>query len=344
VAEASAITEEKALALFGLAFPGQPAAVTGCKQGSINQIFRMETAEGRFALRVRYNESRFQYEKGVFKEVLGALLLSACEEKPRASLDGEIACCWERLAGRRSSEWTAFPCGAGIHHFDFTGEHYPGPWAVLEWTGDALGAGIDAASAFQLGQLVARIHKMKFQSAYGSLHEAHLGGVDILGVWKDEILRRNRNTGNIVAPSAVAAGKLERLCAASREAVQGAVLCHNDLHSLNVTQEGGALRLVDWDNAQIAPKELDFVKLAHWSRLGPDGRFVTDPGVFAGFCGGYKVAPEAVLTSPVFKLAEILWLFRVLEFALPLETPPVPPFWPPQRYAGLLRERFACKA
>ncbi len=338
---ASAITEEKALALFSAAFPGWPAAVTGYKKGSINQIFQVRSGESRFALRVRYNESRFQYEKGMFKEVLAALLLSASGKNPAASLDGEIARCWELLAGKRSSEWIAFPSGAGIFHFDFTGEHYPGPWAVLEWTGDALGAGIDAASALQLGQLVAQIHRMKFRNAYGSFHRAHAGGVDILSEWKDEILRRNRATGSIIAAEEVLAEKLERLCTGGREAAPEFVLCHNDLHCLNVTRAGGALRLVDWDNAQVAPKELDFVKLAHWSRLGPDGHFAPDAGLFASFCAGYGTVPETVLASPIFKLAEILWLFRVLEFAFGLEAPAAAPFWPPQRYATALRERLA---
>jgi Phosphotransferase enzyme family len=342
--DASGIAEETALALFGAAFPGQQAAVSGCIKGSINQIFRIETAEGQFALRVRYNESRFQYEKGVFKEVLAALLLPAREANPGAFLDAEIERCWRKLAGRCSGEWVAFPCGAGIFHFDFTGARYPGPWAVLEWTGDALGARFDTASAFHVGQLVSQIHRVRFQNGYGNLHHAHLGGVDIPRQWKDEIIRRNWNTGGAFASAEALARKLQRLCAASYEAAREFVLCHNDLHCLNVTQANGALRLVDWDNAQIAPKELDFVKPAHWSMLAADGHFAPDAGVFSSFCAGYGAAPEVILASPVFKLAELLWLFRVLEFAGGLEGPAAPPFWPAQRYAALLRERLAVAA
>ena len=135
--------------------------------------------------------------------------------------------------------------------------------------------------------------------------------------------------------------RLDGLGAASRAVNQDFVLCHNDLHCFNVTQKQGALYLVDWDNAQIAPKELDFVKLAHWSRLGADGRFEPDSAIFASFCAGYGVAAGATTSSPIFKLAELVWLFRVLEFALAMNGPPNPPFWPPQRYAALLRERLA---
>ena len=343
---ALAITEEKALALFGVACAGEtglpgPARVIGLKIGSINRIFHIEAGEKQFALRVRYNERRFQYEKGVFKEVLAALLFSAYARDTETGLDLELARSWDRIVGRRSDEWLPFPCGAGIFHFDFTGANYPGPWALLEWTGDALGAGMDAARARELGQLVAKLHRMRFRNAYATLERVHLGGVDILSEWKAEILRRNRDTGAAVASAEALRERLECLHAAGRQAGTDFVLCHNDLHCLNVTQAQGALRLVDWDNAQIAPRELDFVKLAHWSRLGLDGHFEPDPAIFASFCAGYGAAPGAVLSSPVFKLAELLWLFRVLEFASALEQPANPPFWPPRRYAALLRERLA---
>ncbi len=170
---------------------------------------------------------------------------------------------------------------------------------------------------------------------------AGAGGIDIFREWQEEVIRRNRNTGYIVAPEGGLRQRLDGLGAASRAVNQDFVLCHNDLHCFNVTQKQGALYLVDWDNAQIAPKELDFVKLAHWSRLGADGRFEPDSAIFASFCAGYGVAAGATTSSPIFKLAELVWLFRVLEFALAMNGPPNPPFWPLQRYAGLLRERLA---
>ena len=135
--------------------------------------------------------------------------------------------------------------------------------------------------------------------------------------------------------------KLDGIAEASRALNPEFVLCHNDLHCLNVTRKQGSLYLVDWDNAQIAPKELDFVKLAHWSRLGADGHFEPDSAIFASFCAGYGAAAGAVLASPIFKLAEFVWLFRVLEFASATPLPANPPFWAPRCYASLLRQRLA---
>jgi aminoglycoside phosphotransferase (APT) family kinase protein len=101
---------------------------------------------------------------------------------------------------------------------------------------------------------------------------------------------------------------------------------------------GQSMHILDWDNAQIAPRELDFVKIAHWSAIGKDGYFEPDPVIFSSFCVGYGVADHVIRNSAIFRLAEILWLFRVYEFAASL--PPVKPFWPASRYASLLMARL----
>jgi hypothetical protein len=343
---ASAITAEEALALFRRACAGRDelaenARVLGEKRGSINQIFHIEANGKQFALRLRYNERHFQYEKGVFKEVVAALLFSACDEGNVGGAGRELGDAWGRIAGSRSGALICFACGADIIYFDFTGSDYAGPWAVLEWTGEALGADFGPAHAFHLGQIVSNIHRLRFQHAYRTFQDIRPRGVDIFNEWQEEIVRRNNNTACIVGPEAALRRKLDGLAAESRALNPQFVLCHNDLHCLNVTQKQGSLYLVDWDNAQIAPKELDFVKFAHWSRLGADGHFEPDSAIFASFCAGYGAGAGAVLASPIFKLAEVVWLFRVLEFASVLNGPANPPFWAPRRYASLLRERLA---
>ena len=343
---ASAITGEEALALFRRACGGRAelaknARVLGEKRGSINQIFHIEADGKQFALRVRYNDRHFQYEN-VFKEVVAALFIGFCLRRRQLwrGWTRTWRClgqdCWQPLG--RSIRFT---CGADIIYFAFTGVDYAGPWAILEWTGEALGTDFAPADAFHLGQIVSNIHRLRFQYAYRTFRDIRPGGVDIFQEWQEEIVRRNSNTACVIAPEAALRRKLDGLAAASRALDPEFVLCHNDLHCLNVTHKQGSLYLVDWDNAQIAPKELDFVKLAHWSRLGAGGHFEPDSAIFASFCAGYGAAAGAVLASPIFKLAEVVWLFRVLEFAQVLNGPANPPFWAPRRYASLLRERLA---
>ncbi len=40
---------------------------------------------------------------------------------------------------------------------------------------------------------------MKFEHAYTNLHRLPYGGVDLLSEWREEILRRNQNTGRAIA-------------------------------------------------------------------------------------------------------------------------------------------------
>ncbi len=339
----TAIGPQEALDLFRTAMPAVAASggarIAAHIAGSVNRIFRVETSAASFALRVRHNEANFLYEKGLFKEVIAARLIQAFERDTPAECGAALARIWHSTVQTRSAGPVEFPPGANILYYDFTGSIHPAPWAVFQWCGDALGAGFDAAHAHALGRAVARMHRLKFDCAYASLDRA--GSRDILLEWTHEILRRNSATGSIVAGGPSLQRKLEALRRAS-EPVREFVFCHNDLHCLNVTASDRGLHIVDWDNAQIAPKELDFVKLAYWSKPGPSGRFQPDAGIFCAFCAGYGIEEDEIRSSPVFKLAEILWLFRVFEFTrkMPDNLDAKPPFWQASQYQDLLLQKL----
>ncbi len=274
----TAIGPQEALDLFHTAMPAVAAPggvrIAAHIAGSVNRIFRVETLAGSFALRVRHNEANFLYEKGLFKEVIAARLIQAFERDTPAECSAALAQIWHSIVQSRSAGPVEFPPGANILYYDFTGSIHPAPWAVFQWCGDALGAGFDAAHARALGRAVARMHRLKFDCAYASLDRAGLR--DILLEWTHEILRRNSATGSIVAGGADLQHKLEALCRAS-EPVREFVFCHNDLHCLNVTAPNGGLHIVDWDNAQIAPKrtrlrEIGALVEARSQRQVPAGR------------------------------------------------------------------------
>ena len=339
----TAIGPQAALNLFYIAMPhtGGPseARIAGQITGSVNRIFRIETRRGSFALRVRHSAANFLYEKGLFKEVIAARLMGAFERDALADCGAALARVLHSTVQTRSAGPMEFPPGAGILYYDFTGSVHPKPWAVFRWCGDALGAGFDAAQAAALGRAVSQIHQLKFAHAYGRLDRA--ASEDILSEWTHEILRRNRAAGRIVLEERDLHRKLDALRHGS-ERLREFVFCHNDLHCLNVTAAADGLHIVDWDNAQIAPKELDFVKLAHWSKLGAHGRFQPDAGIFSAFCAGYGIDADEIRASRVFKLAEILWLFRVFEFTrkMPDGLDAKPPFWPASKYLDLLLRKL----
>lgn len=310
--------------------------------GSINQVFHIEADGTEIALRIRRHEEGFQYEKGVFKEVAVARLLKS-RKGDQAGHDRALSEIWEQTRHCLSSEPIPFPAGAGILHYDFTNLAYSGPWAILEWVGDALNERFDTSHAHQLGATTASIHKLKFRHCYASLDCLGTGGVNPVEAWISEIVRRNSATGFTICEE----GHLYRRLRAIENEAEGQplafVLCHNDLQCTNITMRDGELHILDWDNAQIAPRELDFVKMANWSRIGGDGYFVPDASIFAAFCKGYGVPEGAISQSPLFRLAEILWLSRVYEFASRAPNPGAAkkPFWTALRYADLLRERLS---
>jgi hypothetical protein len=339
----SAIDAETALDLIAAYYspdktPRPGFRVIEQRLGLINQVFRISTGEEDLALRVRHNEQYFQYEKGVFKEVIVAQLLAALERDKHADLDKAILEIWERTHGSRSYETIAFPAGADILHYDFTKLAFSGPWAIFGWAGDALNERFGAGHAARLGGMVSHIHNLRFKRACLNLHALHLGGADLIAEWIEEILRRNESAGSAISEERSLREKLEFLKDEIGSELLNLVLCHNDLQCTNVTMNGQSMHIVDWDNAQIAPRELDFVKIAHWSTIGKDGYFEPHPAIFSSFCEGYGVRDEAIKQSAIFRLAEILWLFRVHEFAG--RTPAAKPFWPASRYASLLDERL----
>jgi hypothetical protein len=338
-----AIDEQTALGLIGAFYSlnGAPQAdlrVIDQRLGSINQVFRIRTGEKDAVLRVRHNEQFFQYEKGVFKEVIVAQLLAALERDRHADLDRAILEIWERTRRSRSCETIAFPAGADVLHYDFTDRAFCGPWAIFGWAGDALNGRFGPGHAARLGGMLSQIHNLKFKRACLNLQVLHLGSTDLIADWINEIARRNENTGRAIGEGPVLRGKLELLKDEIGSEPLRFVLCHNDLQCTNITMNGQSMHILDWDNAQIAPPELDFVKLAHWSTIGEDGYFKPDPAIFSSFCEGYGVSDEAVKHSAIFRLAEILWLFRVYEFTT--RTVTAKPFWPAEHYVALLSERL----
>jgi hypothetical protein len=339
----SAIDEVTALGLLAAYYSrdGAPQAslrIIDQRLGSINQVFRVKIGEKHAALRVRYNAQHFQYEKGVFKEVIIAQLLAAHERDKTADLDREVLEIWERTLCSRSCGTISFPAGADILHYDFTGYAFSGPWAIFDWAGDALNGNFRAGHAARLGRMVSQIHNLRFKRACLNLPELRLGSIDLIAEWINETCRRNEHTGRAISEEPALRRKLELLRDKIGSEPLSFVLCHNDLQCTNVMASGRSMHILDWDNAQIAPRDLDFVKLAHWSTIGKHGYFQPDAAIFSSFCQGYGVPEAAIRQSAVFKLAEILWLFRVYHFAS--STAPQKPFWPAPRYAGILRERL----
>lgn len=81
-------------------------------------------------------------------------------------------------------------------------------------------------------------------------------------------------------------GRAEMLAAGLRARPPANVLCHADIHAGNVViDDAGALHIVDWDTAMLAPKERDLMFIG--AGIGDDWR---GPGPEALFYEGYGEA------------------------------------------------------
>jgi aminoglycoside phosphotransferase (APT) family kinase protein len=94
-------------------------------------------------------------------------------------------------------------------------------------------------------------------------------------------------------------------------------LVHNDLHGLHLIHDpaAGRIGIIDWDNALVAPAELDFVKLKHWTKVDPrTGHLSSDVPRYAAIVSAYAARAGRALDAGVFRACETLWLLRVWRF------------------------------
>jgi aminoglycoside phosphotransferase (APT) family kinase protein len=121
-------------------------------------------------------------------------------------------------------------------------------------------------------------------------------------------------------------------------------LAHNDLHGLHLIDDaaGDRMWIIDWDNAVVAPPELDFVKLRYWTRVDAQtGRLTADPEIYGALRAAYAAAGGPTLDIAVSRACEALWLLRVFHFETDrrLAGKPTPTLFPPaQTYLDALED------
>jgi len=314
-------------------------------RGTFNHVFEILCGARRFALRLRYREEHFGYEKGIFKECLLAVLQN--RGTPVEFLDDLLLQSIDEILGKsglmEELEWM----GPKVFYFDFSNKYFNGPWALLEWNGN-VNKSFGAEEAQQLGIIARQVHSLKFRRHYKSLiapTESVGGAVE---AWVSEIKDRIQSEPDLVEWAAVEES-LSEIIDQIQSKDPSFVVCHNDLHCNNVVaSDDGEITLIDWDNVVLGPWQLDFVKLFFWSKISPStSRFESDMSVFSSFCSGYGVEPEDVLSDPLFHLSQLLWLLRIYQFESKREKDGISieaPFCHPSEYVGLMQtlvqERF----
>lgn len=330
--------------------PGQDHVdVVTQRFGTINSITHCRHGGKDYCVRVRVNEGIFQYEPGLVKEVFVALALKEKNEGRTVS-DETLAGIYRQCVKDPTAPLPAipFPIGPDIHSAVARSvmRRNPYPCLVSDWIGPSL---LSAAQRqfdgfFALGKAVKELHTIRPASYYRNLRD--LGEYRYAREFSEDIVGeiRRRNDDVQVIDHETLNRVLDRVTETLSKNKQFC-LCHNDLHPNNVFWDAAEsarkkIVIVDWDNACISHRYLDFVKIMYWSRLSPDGRLTGDEKLFELFCRGYGDSDKNVKESPIFLALSLLWLFRVFMFERKREAGgrSVPkPFQPAKYYEDHIR-------
>lgn len=272
--------------------------------GAVNRTFPIAVRGRRYALRLRREETYFRYEKGVAKSALVASIHAA---KRAGGSDAAAG-----AADPAKSSATP-PFSPVLRYWSNGDALWPLPWEVTDWcAGVTLARAAAPAAIERAGRAIAAIHAVRFDGGYTDL--LSLGEPPMaFGEWLGAAMARELARGRIDA----------RLARFAERAVHAApaqtdwTLAHNDLHGLHLIDDAaaGTLHIIDWDNAVVAPPELDFVKLRYWTRIDPaSGKLAADPAIYRDVLAAYRQAGGKTPDETVQRACETLWLLRVFHF------------------------------
>ncbi len=323
--------------------------------GTINLITECSSPKGKLCLRIRVNESIFQYEKGLVKEAAVALAMAKKTADGGDGYDDELFAHVVREAQDRidCKGHVPFSLGPDIHFYSSRtriDENRWFPLMIADWAkGEILGADNSEQAFEALGRQIKTLHSLKFEKFYRNFRDLgqYRFARDFVPEIIGELRARNQDVGLFDE------SRFEKRLASFADCLKKAetedkfVLCHNDLHVNNVfvrkVGEEFEVEIVDWDNACVSHRFFDFVKIKYWGTIGKGRRFEENEAYFSSFCAGYGLAAKDVLKSDVFTALSALWLFRVYMFELKREaagTGIPEPFLPANHYAGKLKSLF----
>jgi len=279
--------------------------------GNINTIVKVGAGGQYYGLRVRTQEKVYRYEPDLVKEAFVSWLMDCASGTSR---DEETAVAFSQIRAARYGMITnrsrVLPA---IRYYDWTRQQLPHPYCIYEWVDGLPLWDMPEAQLYALaGQLLARIHEIRFSSFYADFlsigqQPVRWGERYRVAFDKEVSAARGRLSGGI----GDALAQLELPSSLSCTPC----LVHNDFAPGNIlVQDGKIAAVIDWDNAVIDAPHLDFVKMKYWTVKNTRGELSYDPELFSVFVDGYGPTGREIISSPVFRLYEILWLLRVFNF------------------------------
>lgn len=288
-----------------------PLQIQEVFSGNINTIVKVETGGQYYGLRVRTQEKVYRYEPDLVKEAFVAWLMNHAFG---IAGDTEVAVAFSRLRTARSGTITnrneVLPA---VRYYDWSRRHLPHPYCIYEWVDGVPLWDVPESQLYTLaGQVLAHIHAVQFSAFYA----------DFLSIGQQPVSWSERYRAAFAKEVAAARNRIHETISDTLVKLETPssfsgtpCLVHNDFAPGNIlVRDGKIAAVIDWDNAVIDAPHLDFVKMKYWTAKNAKGELSHDPELFSAVVDGYGPAGREIISSPVFRLYEILWLLRVFNF------------------------------
>ena len=294
--------------LKGLRQSGRAAVTVLARfSGAINDVYRVAVDDAEYCLRIRSRAGSFMYEKNFLKEPVIWQFLSHTQEDHGEANEQLL----DRLIGSAANSGTGGPFTCSLCpeliFYDRSLATFPFLWTLQEW---APGVPLDMEGTDDryrdFGRTMALLHKAKFRSFKSTFLAPWQPHNEWLALHVDAVNQFCRDVS--LAPNI--APILQRLAGTSLVFS----LIHNDSQPMNAISHGGKVVLIDWDNAQIAPAELDLAKIMYWTRRDADGFLSQDETLFNEFCDSYVNEGGIAINNDLLQFCRILWLTRIITF------------------------------
>lgn len=276
------------------------------RAGAVNDVVKLHLAgtEQFLALRCRRVAFPRVPDSRLAKDALCAHLSAIGREGPIAA--GRI----DDFLALAAGEDLDFEFSSHIHMFRHGRDtRAPGPWSLSDWLDGELLLSSPTPDRFQrLGARLAALHQIRFDVFAPDFSQPSKSRIwrdwygDLLRFFAHDLLQD---------PGFAALG--QRLFALGPPPEPRAyVLTHGDLHPANVLITAQDVRLIDWDEAQIGPPELDFALLRYRTIADATGRLIAARDLFDAFVAGYFQAGGS-LDETLLSYAQLLYLVRQLK-------------------------------
>ena len=286
-------------------------------EGSFSTIVRFQLGKEDYALRIRFRESDFGFEK-IVKESFAILVLNNHDLS-----DQKLRTVIQKLYQQQYCGFTEHPLVGRLYYSDWSKRFdiLPYTFCIYQWKqGKPLYSVPTSKNFNSAGRLLAKFHQRSFSSCYSSILDIASKPLSlhdsILSVFTTQYEKALANGGSKVILDQLTEWirfKIKKLPETCRP-----VFCHYDFSGSNliVSEDDATISALDFDNWKVSICEDDFPKLFHWTVVDPVvNKRMPSRKHIEDFMEGYR-SEGGLVDECLHHLKEAEWLLRVYAHSL----------------------------